>query len=184
MKSVPVAVALLSIVVLLLAACVPITAVPAESAPAADLSAAALASATYTGIYEEPVTLTDGSWQGEPFVEGGASAPTVTLLPEPQASGDLNADGVADAAVLLVENSGGSGSFVYLAAVLNEGGQPVNAATTLLGDGVQVSSLTIEEGRIRVEALTFAPEDPMCCPSVQQTLVYELQGDTLVLVTE
>lgn len=41
---------------------------PAETA---GLTVAQLANATYSGIYDEPVTLTDGVYEGEPFVEGG-----------------------------------------------------------------------------------------------------------------
>jgi uncharacterized lipoprotein YbaY/heat shock protein HslJ len=144
------------------------------------LSPQELANATYQGIYEQPVTLTDGAYAGEPFVEGGASRPTVTLIESPIAYGDINGDGQDDAAVLLAENSGGSGTFVYLAAVANQDGQPVNVATTLLGDRVQVESLKIENNQIVVEMVQAGPDDPMCCPSQQVVKTYELQGDQLV----
>jgi len=139
----------------------------------------ALKNAEYGGIYEEPVQLTNGKYEGEPFVEGGASRPTVLFI-EPYALGDLNGDGAEDAAVLLVENSGGSGSFVYLAAVVNKDGKPENAATTLLEDRAQVKSLTIANGKITVEMVTHGPEDPRCCPSQEETRVYKLEGDRLV----
>jgi hypothetical protein len=143
------------------------------------LTAESLKNAEYLGIYDGPVDLTDGMYEGEPFVEGGASRPLVVFI-EPYAFGDLDGDGVDDAAVLLVENSGGSGSFVYLAAVLNSNGSPVNMATTLLGDRAQVEELTIEEGRIKVKMLTHGPEDPMCCPSQESSETYTLVGDELV----
>ena len=107
------------------------------------LTAEELKNAEYQGIYQEPIQLTDGTYEGEPFVEGGASRPTVTFIEPnagPMAWGDLNGDGVDDAVVLLVENSGGSGSFVYMAAVLNQGGKPENVDTVLLGDRAQVQS--------------------------------------------
>ncbi len=151
----------------------------------AGLSIEELGNATYQGIYEEPVTLTDGTYEGKPFVEGGASQPTVTLIPEPVGYGDLNGDGQAEAAVLLAENSGGSGTFVYLAAVAAQDGTPQNmatqnVATTLLGDRVQVKSLTIEDGQIVVKEVTHGPDDPMCCPSQEVVKTFELQGDQLV----
>jgi hypothetical protein len=156
--------------------------------PASDEMAAApeglspqnLANATYQGIYEQPVTLVDGVYEGEPFVEGGASRPTVILIDTPIAYGDINGEGQEDAAVLLAENSGGSGTFVYLAAVVNQDGQPVNVATTLLGDRVQVESLKIENDQIVVEMVQAGPDDPMCCPSQRAVKTYELQGDQLV----
>jgi heat shock protein HslJ/LysM repeat protein len=151
------------------------------TAPApAGLSTQELGNATYHGIYAEPVTLTDGKYEGAPFVEGGASRPTVTLIPEPVGYGDLNGDGQADAAVLLAESSGGSGTFIYLAAMVVQDGGPQNVATTLLGDRVQVQSLTIEAGQIVVKELTFGPDDPMCCPSQEAVKTFELQGDQLV----
>ena len=143
------------------------------------LTIESLQNAEYQGIYDGPVNLTEGKYEGEPFVEGGASRPLVVFV-EPYAFGDLDGDGVDDAAVLLVENSGGSGSFVYLAAVLNSNGSPVNMATTLLGDRAQVEEQTIEEGRIKVKMLTHGPEDPMCCPSQESSETYTLVEDELV----
>jgi len=146
---------------------------------AAPLTEESLKNAEYQGIYPEAVKLSDGQYEGEPFVEGAASRPTV-LFTEPFALGDLDGDGVDDAAVLLVENSGGSGSFVYLAAVLNRDGQPENVATTLLGDRAQVAELSIDSGRIGVKMLTHGPDDPMCCPSQESQKTYTLEGSELV----
>jgi hypothetical protein len=144
-----------------------------------NLTEQALKNAEYQGIYQEPIQLANGTYEGEPFVEGGASRPTVAFI-EPYAFGDLNGDGVDDAAVLLVESSGGSGSFVYLAAVLNQEGTPENADTLLLGDRVQVQSLTIADGQISVTMLTHGPDDPMCCPTQEVQQTYELQENRLV----
>ena len=147
--------------------------------PPEPLTEESLKNAAYQGIYAEPVELTDGKYEGEPFVEGGSSRPVVVFI-EPYVFGDLDGDGVDDAAVLLVENSGGSGSFFYLAAVLNKDGNPENAATTLLGDRAQVEELAIESGRINVKILTHGPEDPMCCPSQETVETYTLEGSELV----
>ncbi|MDH4030864.1 MAG: hypothetical protein OEU49_08450, partial [Chromatiales bacterium] len=49
---------------------------PSTAAVTATDSADA-ANATYLGIYDEPVTLRDGVFEGRPFVEGGASRPRV-----------------------------------------------------------------------------------------------------------
>ena len=136
---------------------------------------------TYQDIYDEAVTLTDGLYEGESFVEGGASKPTVTLIPF-TAFGDLNNDSVNDAAVLLVENSGGTGSFVYLAAVLNSEGTPENVSTMLLGDRVSPESIVIVDGEIVLEAATHAEDDPLCCPSLQTRTIYALQDGELTIV--
>jgi heat shock protein HslJ len=148
-----------------------------------DLTEEMLKNMTYQGIYDEPVTLTDGLYEGEPFVEGGTSRPTVTLMPF-TAFGDLNGDGVADSVVLLVENSGGSGAFVYLAAVLNNEGTQENTATLLLGDRVTPESLAIIDGEMVLEAATHAEDDPMCCPSLKMRTTYALDGQITVVRSE
>jgi len=160
--------------------------IPAQAQPVAaegELTLEALKNASYKGIYDEPVQLTDGRYEGEPFVPGGASRPTVVLHPEVYAFGDLNGDGVADAAVILIENSGGSGSFLYLAAVINEGGAPVNVATQFVGDREQAQVISIEDGEITLNMVAHGPDDPMCCPTVEATQKYKLQGDTLVQIS-
>ena len=152
---------------------------PEFEAPAA-LYLDKLKNAVYNGIYDEPVKLSDGLYEGEPFVAGGAARPTVNLVDRLVAAGDLNADDVEDAAVLLGENSGGSGFFTYLAAMVNEAGSPINAATTLLGDRVQIKSMVIDNGQILVEIVTQGPDDPLCCPTLKLRVSYQLQGDRLV----
>lgn len=146
-----------------------------ETPPAAgtsqpvELDMEALRNATYDGILNGPVTLAGGVFEGEPFDAGGASRPVVTLLPEPVAFGDLNGDGAPDAAVVLVSDSGGSGRFVYLAAVELRDGAAGNMATLLLGDRVQVRSLAVEGGRLVANLLSHAPDDPACCPTQEET---------------
>ncbi len=69
-----------------------------------------LSSATYEGLFDYPVTLTDGRYEGEPFVEGGASAPAAGLVEDFLLTCDLDGDGREEAVVLLWESSGGSGT--------------------------------------------------------------------------
>jgi len=110
----------------------------------------------------------------------GSEEETVVVLTDFTATGDLNGDGISDAAVVLATNSGGSGVFIDLAAVVIEEGQTVNIAITPLGDRVQINSLTIEGGQIVVDMVVQGPDDPMCCPTQQVVEVYELQGYELV----
>ncbi len=147
---------------------------------AGPLTEESLRNAKYQGIgvYPEAVKLTNGKFEGY-FIAGGSSRSTVVFV-EPCAFWDLDGDGEDDAAVLLVENAGGSGVFVYLAAVLNQGGKPVNVATMLLGDKAQVEELAIEAGQINVKMLTHSPGDPVCCPSQESLETYTLEGGELV----
>ncbi len=122
-------------------------------------------------------TLTDGTFF-EPYEPGAASGVHLTLM-EHLALGDLNGDGVDDAAVVLEASGGGSGTFRYLAAVLNERGQPRHVASALLGDRVGIESLAIQDGRIVVEMIGHGPGDGLCCPTQEQTRVFQMADDTL-----
>jgi heat shock protein HslJ len=138
-----------------------------------------LANATYAGIYPHPVTLTNGRYEGEPFVAGGASRPVVTLIDGLTARGDLNGDGAPDAAVLLVEDSGGSGSFVYLAAMgFSEAGAR-NLGTVGLGDRAQIRDLAVADGQILVDMVVAGEGDPMAFPAAKVRAHFRLADGTL-----
>lgn len=149
------------------------------SAGSAVLPPAPLENGTYVGIYPEPITLTNGLFEGEPPVEGSVSRPTVTFLGK-SAFGDLNGDQVEDAATLLVENSGGSGTFYYLAAVVNQNGELVNTATALVGDRSQIEALAIEDGTILLELISHGENDALCCPTQREVRTYELSEGQLI----
>lgn len=110
--------------------------------------------------------------------------PMVTLLPELTAFGDLNGDDVEDAVVVLTENSGGSGNFVYLAAVVNDLGVLKNIATIFLGDRVSPSLVEITDQQIVVEMLTHSSADPLCCPTLEVRNTYALKWTLETVNTE
>jgi heat shock protein HslJ len=142
---------------------------------------AELKNITYRGVVEQdPVTLDDGSWQGSPFVAGGASRPGVHFVRDFQLRGDLDGDRREDAAVLLAGDSGGAGENIYLAVVSLVAGRPVNRATVLVGDRIQVRGGRITDGRIVLEVLRPGPGDALCCPGELATVSYALDGDDLV----
>ena len=143
------------------------------------LTPAQVRSASYSGIYTETVTLTDGVYEGEPFVEGGASRPRVEYIDGSERYGDLNDDGIDDAAVLLVENSGGSGVFTYVGAQLNQNGQPSDAGTVWSGDRTQVADMSIADGIITVELVTQGPNDPQCCATLKVRKILAIQDGWL-----
>jgi hypothetical protein len=75
-----------------------------------------LRAATYEGIFDYPVTLIDGCYEGEPFVEGGASA-TAALVVGAIATiaADQNDHDVGDddwQRSVPVDGSGRPGSFI------------------------------------------------------------------------
>jgi heat shock protein HslJ len=138
-----------------------------------------LANATYTGIYEEPVKLTNGRWEGKPFPGGGASRPSVSLVRDFYKTGDLAGDGKVEAVVMLAESSGGSGTFQYLAVVGRSGGEMTNLGTARVGDRVQIIRAWIENGSILMDVVQAGPDDAMCCPTQVTHRTWQLRSGTL-----
>lgn len=95
------------------------------------------------------------------------------------AFGDLNRNQTEDAAALLAVNSGGSGVFIYLVTLVDAGNNSTNQASALLGDRVKVQSITINSDRLKVDMITHAPNDPLCCPTKPATQLYALNGNKL-----
>jgi heat shock protein HslJ len=143
-----------------------------------------LADATYSGVMIEPVTLTGGQWEGEPFVDGGASRPTVGLIDHFALTGDLDGDGVDEAAALLWESSGGSGTRLYLAVMGRRDENVENLGTTLIGDRVQVRSGAIVTGRITLDIVRAGPEDAACCPTQRALVTWALTEDGLAQIAD
>jgi hypothetical protein len=145
------------------------------SMPAPALTYEELRRATYQSEWVEggSVTLTDGTYED-------TTQRILITLAEPYASGDLDGDGDADAAVVIGSNTGGSGVFVDLAVVLASPGGPTNVATASLGDRTRVDSLYIEQGRIYADVMQHGPDDPMCCPSDEATRIFTLQDGRLL----
>ena len=139
-----------------------------------------LSSATYTGIYDETFTLIEGRWEGEPFIEGGASRPSAGLVDHFALVGDLDGDGREETTVLMWESSGGSGTRLYLAVMGRGRGGIENLGTALVGDRVQVRSGRIADGRIELDVVQTGPDDAMCCPSQLATRGWILGSSGLV----
>ena len=106
----------------------------------------------------------------------------VTLI-EQMAFGDLNGDGLGDAAVLLAENYGGTGVFVSVVAMINQNGKPVQAAAEMLDDRPMINSISIKDGQIYLDATIHGPNDPGCCAAQPIKNVYRLVGGKLVFTS-
>lgn len=118
------------------------------------------------------ITLVDGNFEDAELYEA------VGLIPDVQLRSDLDGDGVDDLVVLLVETSGGSGSFSYLAPLLSSAAARP-APATFVGDRVALRGWSMEGATVRLDVLQAGPEDPMCCPGELATRRWELQGDRL-----
>ena len=154
--------------------------IPSARAALAGLTVNALKNAEYKSDWTKSGTaqLTDGEYR-EQAAPGSATETVVTLLTDHMAFGQLS-DGQEAAAVILITNPGGSGTFRDLAVVAQQGGKPANIAVSFLGDRVKVNSLAIEGGEIVVDMVTQGPDDPFCCPTQQVVQKYALQESELV----
>jgi hypothetical protein len=125
------------------------------------------------------VQLDDGS-----FVGTGTSGPGIDLkvsLRENPAFGDLDGDGVNDAAVILITDNGLGSIFYELIPVLNRDGHPVPASPFLLGDRILVNDIGILAGRIFVTLVRQGPYDAVTAPTLRVKEIYRLDGSQLVL---
>lgn len=151
-----------------------------RTTPAGSLTEEALRNATYQHEFPKDgqAQLQDGKY--EEAIEGSASKIHIALL-DPVAFGDLNGDGIWDAAVILEASRGGSGTFRTLEAVINADGEPLHVASVFLGDRVQFEELMVADQYIRVQILIHGDGDGMCCPTLRVVRFYQLDDNELQL---
>lgn len=121
------------------------------------------------------VQLVNGEFSG--VVEGVEL--TAKIRPEIE-FGDLNGDGIDDAALLLSENTGGSGIFVSLITVYSLGDQFQQAPAVLIDDRPIIDQVVVENGYVKLTGLIHGPNDPMVNPTTAFSAVYKLFGERLV----
>jgi len=156
---------------------------PEAETPAAGHAAPTLeelSNVAYAGIYDEPVQLVNGAYEGKPFVPGAAARPRVELLSDLYVTADIDGDGTEDAFVLLNASSGGTGQLLYLAAVAHAAGEARNVGTVRIGDRVDVMALRAANGKATLEYVAAGPGEPACCPTLMVSGVYGLQDGGLV----
>lgn len=99
-------------------------------------------------------------------VPGSASKQITSVLWSP-IKGDLNSDGFSDYAMIITQNSGGSGTFYYIVAGLGSSKGVIGTNGVFLGDRISPENVSIESGRILVNYAERKADDPMTAqPSV------------------
>lgn len=129
--------------------------------------------------------------EGEPVClgkEAGSRTGRVSL--HKTFNGDLNGDGLPDRAVVLVDDSRGSGVFFYLSVALQspDGGWR-SVGDAFLGDRIDVESIGFESrqadapDRVVVQYRSRGPDEPMSAhPSIETTARWQVTDQGLVPV--
>lgn len=152
-----------------------------EVPPPLDISYQGIKGATLVlPVLVREVKLEDGKFSGT----GDAGEEISAELTGAYAEGDLNGDGMRDAAVLLREDAGGSGSFVSLGVFLNDNGAARPAAWAYIDDRPQIKAIWIAEGEVIFEGVIHEMDDPMIEPTLVARQAYRLVDDQLVLVRQ
>lgn len=166
---------------LCLAACKPAVTHPGNSPGPAALQLAADPLAASYEIDGKPVTLVDGlaEWAATP---GSASRVQTRILGDP-VEGDLDGDGVDDAVSWLLRQTGGTGSFYYLAAATNHAGGYQGSSAVLLGDRIAPAELTISNGVVRAGYRDRKPNEAMATrPAIRKTAYFTFENSGLAPV--
>ncbi len=100
---------------------------------------------------------------------------------------DVDGDGKNDFIVLFsVEGMGGGGNdhADFMAVFLSgQSWRPITVKTGGRGERDPISA-EVRDHRIILATRVYRPEDPLCCPSGNGTVTYEVHGTTLRLVAE
>lgn len=140
------------------------------------LSEVRLLNAEYLSpLLQVPVKLVDGKFAG---IASGTEL-NVSIRPG-IVYGDLNSDGVEDAAFILAEDTGGSGVFTSLVVIYSESGQYAQAPGVMIDDRPVINNLVIDSGVVKLDALVHGPNDPMVNPTTSIRAEYSLWGGLLV----
>jgi len=143
--------------------------VPVINTPVTEATHPSLSSATFT-FDGDPVILKNG----KNIAPVDASAESLeTDLTSFVAYGDLNGDGKEDAAVLLTQSGVGSGTFIYVAALVSGPVTYKGTNAVFIGDRISPQSITIKKGAISVTYLDRKPDEPLSAePTVSTTKSY------------
>jgi hypothetical protein len=117
-----------------------------------------------------------------PVAQGSATRIKTIVLGKP-VYGDMTGDGDKDAALLILHDSGGSGSFYYVAAALNEQQHFKGTNALLLGDRIIPKEIKIRNGSVLVKFVDLHPEESMSTtPSITKSIVLILNNSILEAV--
>ena len=153
--------------------------IPTAEAAQSGITVDALENTEYQSEWTKDKTAPLSGGQYSEDIVPGAATKIKVMLNDRMAFG-YTSDGKPFAAVILITDPGGSGTFYDLATVVEQDGSLINTTTLNLGDRLQIRSLAVEDGQIVLEAVTHGPNDPMCCPTQLVRNTYAMKDGALV----
>ena len=138
--------------------------------------------ATYE-IQFQPITLVNGKYEETSPPGDEVQWKTVTQYFGNDAKGDLNGDGVPDIAFILTQNGGGTGTFFYIvAAIQNSAGRFIGTNGILIGDRIAPQTTEIRDGLLIVNYADRGPEEPFSAQlTIGVSLRLKVEGERLVI---
>ncbi len=161
MKKIIISTCILACFILLLIFIIPHKDTPSQESPLPKTSHFDAKNASYT-VGGEVFTLKDGVASHD-IAPMSSTKNTLRIFGEP-VEGDLNGDGILDAALMLVNNPGGSGTFYYAVLAMSKNGSYVVTNTLLLGDRIAPQNIAIESGRAVYNYAERKASEPMTTP--------------------
>ena len=149
---------------------------PAMNRQAAQVDPSAVQNLTIS-IDQQQFTLKDGVAE-VPAGPGSSAMNRLRVVGDP-VSGDANGDGRPDAALLLANDAGGSGTFYYAVVAVNDG-HAFHASNALpLGDRIKPQDVSAGDGAFVYRFLQRNPGEPMAGdPRVPTTVTVRLDPGT------
>jgi hypothetical protein len=128
------------------------------------------------------VQLKDGKF--EQGAVGGVDYVSVTML-DFVAKGSFDGRGNTEYAILVSENYGGSGSFMFLAVYVDLNGTPKFLTSRMVDDRPLINDLSVSDNNeIFLDAVTHGSQDPMCCPTLHNTRHYKVDKPGYLVMTD
>lgn len=105
-----------------------------------------------------------------------SAALTVVISETLVAFGDVNGDGLDDAAAVLVVSQPGAPASLDLVILSGASGQPISVGATRLGVSLAVDAVRVERGAVWLDLRVLGPADDACCPTLPLKRIYVLRG--------
>jgi hypothetical protein len=134
-------------------------------------------------IEGQEVNLVNG--RSEQIIASSPASKIVTQYFGNEVEADFNNDGITDAAYLLTQDRGGSGTFFYVAAVISSKNSFQSTNTILLGDRIAPQTTEYQNGEIIVNYAERRPGEPMTTPpSLGVSKYFQISDNKLIEINK